>query len=337
MLFPSYILEVFNLLMLSTNYLLVLKQNHRHPYCECAPGLAGPHCEYVARGEEPLPYSSPKIQQTSNLSHADSSGILALTLFLAGLLLLLTLLVRRQIRRIRRRRQQRMASINLQGFRDGGEDRNDEFAETSGVGRFIPTLPPIRRVKRKTSNDRRKVGGLRRAPSAVSRTPSFVQQRTTIAPSFAPKVTTSSILDSEAPRPLAGVSLTPSHVRRDQSFRLQRKSGIRPGTVAPDRFADPWETSDADDGRTRIQRSDSNDRGWNGWEMALEPEERGDERKSSIERALDMVSPHKNVRPVSRRKASFVSPSTRRVNSHDGCDSNFDDNGDKKMPNISFV
>ena len=237
--------------------------------------------------------------QETSLSQKDVSAIVALSVFLAGLIFLVTLIVNRQRRRTRRRRAERMASINLQGFRDGGEDHNDEFAVESrlraGIHRIMHTFPAMRSRQRKSSVlELRKQGGLRGAQAAPTRTLSFVAERT---PSFAVQ-NTPTLDEGEVPRSrTATVSLTPLHVQREHPFRLQRKPGIRLGYAA----ADQGDEVDNGDSRPRIRRSDSIERDWKGWEMAHESESNGVERKSS-DRSLEMVSTsRKGISPTKRR------------------------------------
>lgn len=144
---------------------------HRHPFCECAPGFGGPHCEYLATVDE-QPQSRTKGKIAANHSETSGGGIVALCVLLAGILLLACLFAARQMRRIRRRRRERMAQrvarINLQGFRDGGEDRNDEFAvpvSTLNHRRVIPSYPSSRTVKRKNSDETRRISTLNLTPS----------------------------------------------------------------------------------------------------------------------------------------------------------------------------
>ena len=107
-------------------YFLIYDRSH--PRCECAPGYTGPHCEYVTTGDDPPASIEPEMTQKATISQKDIAAVISLSAFLAGLLVLVALLTKRQLRRIRRRKAEQMASINLQGFRDGGEDHNDEFA-----------------------------------------------------------------------------------------------------------------------------------------------------------------------------------------------------------------
>ena len=83
--------------------------------------------------------------------------MILLAVFLAGVLVLIGLFVQRQVRRIRRQRRRRMveqvAQINLQGFRDGGEDHNEEF--NASKASIFPAFSPLRQVKRKNSGEQR--------------------------------------------------------------------------------------------------------------------------------------------------------------------------------------
>lgn len=70
---------------------------------------------------------------------------------LVSIILLVGLFALRQVRRINRRRMQQMAHINLQGFRDYGEDRNAEVAAHFQPRRTL--FAPTRKFRRQNSND----------------------------------------------------------------------------------------------------------------------------------------------------------------------------------------
>jgi len=59
---------------------------------------------------------------------------------------------------------EQVAQINLQGFRDGGEDHNEEF--NASKASIFPAFPPLRQVKRKNSGERRWKAE-RRVPSTL--------------------------------------------------------------------------------------------------------------------------------------------------------------------------
>ena len=94
------------------------------------------------------------------------------------------------------------------------------------------------------------------------RTSSFGVQRT---PSFVSTINRTFIeSDPKLPRHKSSkVTLTPHHIRRGQSFRLQRTAGIRPGSVAADRRDrhDSVADDDDEDVKQRFRRSDSVSRG----------------------------------------------------------------------------
>jgi hypothetical protein len=97
--------------------------------------------------------SSPKVEihpEGSNPQH--KPGLIALLVFLLGILLVMSLFTGRQVRRVHRRKREDVASTNLQGFRDGGTDNNINFAAPPTGGLQFPSFAdPRGTMKRKDS------------------------------------------------------------------------------------------------------------------------------------------------------------------------------------------
>jgi len=328
-----------NIRVVITHFLL---KTHRHSYCECPPDLTGPHCEQIARAEDKTD-SAPKVQVHSNLSQKDGTGIITLAVFLAALLLLLTLFVRRQLRRMRRKRLERLeqvANINLQGFRDGGQDQNDEFAielprRGAGFGNYLSGFP----IKRKHSNL-----SVRTPSYGVNRASSFALDRPKHTNAFA----AANRERPTRPTPMFARAAT-SQLRRKQSISISRAPPVMQKeplseTGSSRRIISPRVAA----ARPRIERSDSFEKGMIGWEMALSPgKERGVEKPSSFERVMDLLSPSERRVPkvIAQRKHSFERPSVDRTDSFErrlslfdvsSSSSSNDDNPGTK-PSISFV
>jgi hypothetical protein len=183
---------VYFLMMIQNNNTCFLSLYvYRYPKCECPSLFTGPHCEFLDRGEvddgrAAAPSTlAPSI--STSVPHGNNNNLLGVSIFFTGLLALILLCGGRSIRGYRRKRRENILSTNLQGFRDGGTDRNGSFAvrengtatlfrsthtSRSGGG-FVPRLELKRKDSLKQQHSSRGEGGQVVRRNMVSRSDSY--------------------------------------------------------------------------------------------------------------------------------------------------------------------